>query len=265
VATARLRCARGDFDGALELLDEAEHVYNTDFSPAIQPIAAVKARVQLAKGDLASASTWAADRRVSIDDELTYVREYEHITLARALIAEGGTRPPSDSTTAFLERLLDAAQRGRRRGSVIEILILLAVAYEARGDGKAAATALGQALELAKPEGYVRIFLSVGPALNTLLRSSQLSDDATQLARRLLATATPITAVASPRRPLVDELSSRELDVLRLLRSDLSGPDIARELHVSLNTLRTHTKSIYTKLGATNRREAIRIAAEHGL
>ena len=62
-----------------------------------------------------------------------------------------------------------------------------------------------------------------------------------------------------------DELSDRELDVLRLLRSDLSGPEIARELHVSLNTLRTHTKHIYTKLGATNRREAVTRAAELGL
>jgi LuxR family maltose regulon positive regulatory protein len=71
--------------------------------------------------------------------------------------------------------------------------------------------------------------------------------------------------VAQPSQALVDELSGRELDVLRLLRSELSGPEIARELHMSLNTLRTHTKSIYTKLGATNRREAIRLAAEHGL
>ena len=74
----------------------------------------------------------------------------------------------------------------------------------------------------------------------------------------------PTTRQAA-RSGLVDELSSRELDVLRLLRSDLSGPEIARELHVSLNTLRTHTKSIYTKLGATSRREAVRRAAEHGL
>jgi LuxR family maltose regulon positive regulatory protein len=64
---------------------------------------------------------------------------------------------------------------------------------------------------------------------------------------------------------LVEPLSDRELDVLRLLRSELSGPAIARELHVSLNTLRTHTKNIYTKLGATSRREAVRLAAEHAL
>jgi DNA-binding CsgD family transcriptional regulator len=221
-------------------------------------------RVQLAQGDIASALNWAADRRVAIDDDLTYLREYEHITLARTLIAESGDRPPNDSTTRFLERLLDAAQRGDRRGSVIEILILLAVSYDARGDRQAATTALDQALVLAEPEGYVRLFIDAGPALISLLKSAQPSDDGPRLARRLLATTTPIPAASPPRRALVDELSGRELDVLRLLRSDLSGPEIARELHVSLNTLRTHTKSIYTKLGATNRREAIRLAAEHG-
>jgi LuxR family maltose regulon positive regulatory protein len=81
----------------------------------------------------------------------------------------------------------------------------------------------------------------------------------------VLAATRPPDVVAAPRAGLIDELSSRELEVLRILRSDLSGPDIARELHVSLNTLRTHTKNIYAKLGVNNRREAIRRAAELGL
>jgi LuxR family maltose regulon positive regulatory protein len=80
--------------------------------------------------------------------------------------------------------------------------------------------------------------------------------DHTEIAPRLSSNSRP---------PLVDELSPRELDVLRLLRSDLSGPEIARELIVSLNTVRTHTKNIYAKLGVNNRREALRRAAELGL
>ena len=99
------------------------------------------------------------------------------------------------------------------------------------------------------------------------MRSAALSADADTT--RPTASSPRRRPSTAPRRRagsgLVDELSSRELDVLRLLRSDLSGPDIARELHVSLNTMRTHTKNIYTKLGATSRREAIRRAAEHGL
>ena len=74
-----------------------------------------------------------------------------------------------------------------------------------------------------------------------------------------------VGAASAPPRPLVDALSERELDVLRLLESDLAGPDIARELSVSVNTVRTHTRHIYAKLGATNRREAVREATRLGL
>jgi LuxR family maltose regulon positive regulatory protein len=263
LATARLRQALGDVDGALELLDAAERVYNSDFSPPIRPVAAVKARMQLTIGDVASARRWATERSLSADDQLSYVREYEHITLARAMLADGRDR--ATETTRFLERILDAARIGQRLGSVVETLTLLAVCHAAGGDRVGAIVAVDEALELAAPEGYVRLFLDAGPALVDLLRSATLGPEATHHARRVLAAATPGTAAVTSRRALVDELSGRELDVLRLLRSELAGPEIARELHVSLNTLRTHTKNIYTKLGASNRRQAVRRAAELGL
>ena len=124
----------------------------------------------------------------------------------------------------------------------------------------------------AEPEGYIRLFLHAGPAVTALLRTVASRPHATPHARRVLAavdltTSPPLASSArqAARSGHVEELSSRELDVLRMLRSDLSGPEIARQLHVSMNTLRTHTKSIYTKLGATSRREAIRRATEHGL
>ena len=183
VAMARLRQARGDLSEALELLDDAERVYNTDFSPAIQPVPAVRARLQLTQGDVASALSWAADEGLSVDDELSYVREYEHITLARALIAESDGRHGNDDTIQFLGRLLVAAQQGHRLGSVIEVLILLAVGHEARGDRQAAATALDEALILAKQHDHVRLFIEAGPALVGLLRSAALSAEATQHAR----------------------------------------------------------------------------------
>ena len=233
---ARLRQAQGDLDGALQLLDEADRLYNTDFSPGVRPIAAVTARVRLAQGDVAAARRWVAERRLTPDDELTYLREYEHLTLARVLVAEADGRGgrSTDSAIRFLQRLLDSAERGGREGTAIAVLVLLSIAHDARGDRAAAATALAHARERARAEGH----------------ALELAD---------------ISADAPARTGLVDELSARELDVLRLLRSDLSGPDIARELHVSLNTLRTHTKSIFTKLGATSRREAVRRAAELGL
>jgi LuxR family maltose regulon positive regulatory protein len=132
---------------------------------------------------------------------------------------------------------------------VIEILAVQALALDALGDRNRATDALRRAVALAEPEGYVRVFTFLGPRLAAL--------------RDALRTgAEPPTTNATA---LVDPLSDRELDVLRLLRSDLSGPDIARELTVSLNTMRSHTKAIYSKLGVNNRREAVRRADELGL
>jgi LuxR family maltose regulon positive regulatory protein len=272
VTMARLRRARGDLDGALDLIEEAAPLYDTDFSPPVRPVAAIRARVQLAHGDLDSALEWATECGLTADDELSYVHEYEHITLIRVVIARhvaGHGTSALDDAIRMLDRLLAAAEKGSRTGSAIEILILQATAFEARDDTAAAVAALDDALRRAEPEGHIRLFLHAGPAVTALLRSVASREHATPHARLVLAavdlTTTSVDTHQAARSGLVDELSSRELDVLRLLRSDLSGPEIARELHVSMNTLRTHTKSIYTKLGATSRREAIRRATEHGL
>lgn len=269
VAMARIRAAEGDPAAALDLLSEAERRYNTDMSPPVRPVSGVKARAQLAAGDLDGARHWAAGRGLSVDDELSYLREYEHLTLARVLLA--GDDDP-EGTLRFLRRLLDAAEEGRR-GSTVEILVLLALVHQGRGDHAGASAALEAALTSAEPERSTRVLVDEVVALSPLLRAisaGRPAGPAGGAARRLLAnvpakpgTARPPTGAAP--RGLVDELSSRELDVLRLLRGDLSGPEIARELLISLNTLRTHTRNIYLKLGVGNRREAVRRAAELGL
>ena len=268
VTTARLRQAQGDLIGALELLEEAEPVYNTDFSPPVRPIAALKARVHLAQGDVPAAIRWANGRGLAADDELSYVLEFEHITFARTLLARHAADHNTDSigdAIGLLGRLRTAAEEGHRTGSAIEILVLLALAHHADHASPAATGALEEALALAEPEGHVRVFLDEGPTMTELLRSTTSRGAVNEHARKVLAATRPPDVVAAPRAGLIDELSSRELEVLRILRSDLSGPDIARELLVSLNTLRTHTKNIYAKLGVNNRREAIRRAAELGL
>jgi LuxR family maltose regulon positive regulatory protein len=260
VVAARLRHAEGDTAGALALLDEAERVYNTDFSPAAQPIPARKARLHAGLGDLGAAMRWAESRNLTPKDQLSYLREYEHISLARILLA----RRDGDALD-LIDRLLSAAEAGGRGRSVIELLVLRALAYDARGDRPGAIAALEAALVHAEPEGYVRVFADEGPAMTALLHAVSARGAAGRHAQRVLAAASARTAAAPAGPRLVDELSARELDVLRLLRSELSGPEIARELLVSLNTMRTHTKNIYTKLGVTNRREAVRRAAELGL
>lgn len=266
VAMALLRRAEGDLDGAIELLEAAEPLYNSDFSPPVRPVAALAARVRLARGDLRGALRWVTDTGVTADDDLAYVREFEHVTLARVLLARDRDRASLTTTVQFLDRLLAAALAGGRQGSAVEILILLALAHDAAGDRSASVAALQQALERAEPDGFVRVFLEEGPQLTALLRSARWDGSAGRHAHEILdAGAALPPAAPTVRNHLVEELSTRERDVLRLLRSDLSGPDIARELTVSLNTLRTHTKRIYTKLGVTNRREAVRRAGELGL
>jgi LuxR family transcriptional regulator, maltose regulon positive regulatory protein len=265
VALARIRQTQGDLASAEDLLDEAERVYTGDYSPDVRPVAAARARVHLAQGKVDDALAWAHDRHLSATDTLSYLHEFEHITLARILLAQdttGRADGPRCEATQLLERLLAAAKEGQRTGSVIEILVLQALDHHAQGEVPAARAALEQALTLAEPEGYVRIFLDEGLPMTTLLRAADQQGLVGGYARQLLAADISKARPAPAQRGLVEPLSERELDVLRLLRTDLSGPEIARELTVSLNTIRTHTKSIYTKLGVNDRRAALRRAEE---
>jgi LuxR family transcriptional regulator, maltose regulon positive regulatory protein len=261
VAGARLREAGGDLDGALQLLDEADRVYNGDFSPNVRPVPAMRARLRIRRGELDHVAAWAADRRLSTGDELSYLREYEHITYARLLLARGDLdEAASHQAAGLLQRLLRAAEEGGRDGSVIELLVLQSLAHHARRDVPAAQAALQRAVTLAEPQGYVRVFADEGPPMVALLKA--LGRPSTRYLRRLLAATTRYEVPASAIRKLVEPLTDRELDVVRLLSSDLDGPDIARALSVSLNTMRTHTKNIYAKLGVTSRRAAVRQAQE---
>lgn len=268
VAAARLRQAEGDLDGSMELLKDAERHYFTDFSPPVRPVPAVMARLWIVQGNLAEAWTWAREQGLSGEDELTYVREFEHVTLARLMLAHATRERPRSPVVGildFLERLLTAAEGGGRTGSVIDILAVLALAQHATGDRAAALSALKRAIGLAEPEGYVRIFADEGPPMAALLKLAARQPNAPSTAGRLLRAVATAAAASPGGQSLIEPLSERELDVLRLLQSDLDGPDIARELMVSLATVRTHTSNVYAKLGVNSRRAAVRRAAELGL
>jgi len=271
VAMARIREAEGDLDGALDLLNEAEQLYDGDFSPNVRPVPALRARVWVALGRWDEAHGWAREQGLSVDDDLSYLREFEHITLARVFLARYTTEPARRSlheATRLLERLLRAAEDGGRTGSVIEILVLQALAHQTQGNIPAALAPLERALTLAETEGYVRVFADEGLPMAALLRAAarvtrgEHQGIAQSYVRRLLAAvdktgdSTPVT------QGLIEPLSERELEVLRLLGTELDGPDIARELVVSLSTVRTHTRNIYAKLSVNSRRAAVRRAEE---
>jgi LuxR family maltose regulon positive regulatory protein len=265
LAEARVKQAQGDWAGALERLDEAERLYVRSPLPDVRPLAAWKARIWLAQGRLTEALGWAREQGLSTDDALSYLREFEHLTLARLYIALYRNAPENGypgEAMSLLDRLLQAAEAGDRMGSVIEIRVLQALAFQAQNDLPRALDSLEHALTLAEPEGYVRLFVDEGQSMMLLLREAArrgiVPNYASQLQMAFEQTGDRMPAA----RPLVEPLSERELDVLRLLGTELSGPEIAQELNVSLNTLRTHTQNIYTKLGVNNRRAAIRRAEE---
>jgi LuxR family maltose regulon positive regulatory protein len=268
VAMARIRQAQGDLTGALDLLDEAERLYVSDFLPNVRPVAALKTRVWIAQGRLGDAFGWLREQGLSVDDDLGYLREFEHLTLARALLAEyslGRTDRSIHGARALLERLLQAAEAGGRTGSVIEILVLQALAHQAQSDLPAALVPLKRALTLAEPEGYARIFVDEGPPLAALLTEAAKQPSAPSYIHQLLMAFGRADSRPPAKQTLIEPLTRRELELLRLLATSLTGPEIAGQLMVSLNTMRTHTRNVYTKLEVTDRRAAVRRAEELGL
>lgn len=267
VAMSRVADAEGDPDRGVDLLDRAEQLYLPGVLPEVRPVAAMKARVRIAQGELADAAGWARDRGVSATDDVTHLREFDHLTLVRLLIARHQTHPDAgaiDQAVGLLDRLLDVAEASERAGSLVEIRMLQALAHDAQGHRPRAREALGRAFsEAPEPEAYARLFLDEGAPMTALLRDAEHHGVAVDHARRLLGSGAPGTGQRPA--PQVGQLTDRELQVLRLLDSELSGPQIARELYVSHNTLRTHTKHIFTKLDVTTRRAAVRSARDRGL
>ena len=286
VAVADLRAAVGDWRGADALLEEADRLYNGDFSPNVRPVAATRARLWVRAGDLAAARRWARERGLSPHEDVTYVREYEQITFARILLAEhalSGDPATVTDATALLERLRGAAEAGGRVGTTVEVAVLSALARDGAGDRDQALESLRLALAMAQPEAWVRVIAHDAVGLRGVLDEvERLDGDSDFLADVRAAAGAPASPGGAPLRDLgsglppsqeeglavtgdphpayVEPLSERELEVMRLLGSDLDGPAIARELSVSLSTVRTHTQHIYAKLGVNNRRAAVRRA-----
>lgn len=273
VAMAGVEQARGEQEAALLLLDEAERRYMRGYFPDVRPIPAMRARIWIRQGRLDEAAAWLDRQGIAVDDdELRYRSEFAHITLVRLLIAR--FRSEADAgviadAMSLLKRLLDAAEAGGREGSVSELLVLQALALDAQDKPSEAQAPLRRALAHAEAEGCVRLFTDEGAPIARLLGAAARER---QLPRQLRSVrwtpAGPVAdAVAHAAPPATDAggLSPRELTVLRLLTTELSGPQIARELFVSLNTLRTHTKHIFDKLAVNSRAAAVRTAREQGL
>ena len=274
LAQARLKKAQGDLDGALDQLDEAERHYLRGPIPDVRPVAALKTRVWVRQGRLAEALGWVRERGLSADDDLSYLREFEHVTLARVLIGQYKSQRKErfiHEAIGLLERLLNAAEEGRRTGSVIEILILQALAHQVQDDISSALISLERALTLAEPEGYVRIFVDEGMPMAHLLSAAAAHEIMPDYTGKLLAVfeseaqKSEDKSILPPAQPLIEPLSKRELEVLQLVGQGLSNREISERLFLALSTVKGHNRKIFGKLEVQRRTEAVARARELGL
>jgi LuxR family maltose regulon positive regulatory protein len=271
---AWIQQATGDPAGVLETMGEAMRAAP---GPAglLNPVPAQWARLLLTQGDLAGAARWTKDRGLGADDQPDYPREPAYLVLARVLLAQG--RP--GAALALLDRLHAAAAAHDRAGSLIEIGALRALALAAIGEEKAAVDALAGALAIACPQGYVRVFADEGQPMAALLsrlitaqRTGRAAANVPLDCLARLQRAFDAGPSAPDHRPgadavrgIVEPLTSRELEILQMLAAGMPNQGIARQLVVSLDTVKKHVSHILGKLGAASRTEAVARARQLGL
>ncbi len=286
VALARLQQARGEAERPLTTMEAFTRLaHERHFDPfIIKRAAAATAQLQLAQGHLPAAIQWAETSGLAADDGPNYPHEFEHLTFARILIAQGrtGHNPqPLNDAQHLLDRLLRDAEAKARQGSAIEILLLKALALHSQGETASALDVLRHALVRAEPQGYIRLFADEGEPMRLLfsdfafwiqkhpsVASREELEPLQAYLNKLLAafseTLSPLATV-SPYSDLVEPLTERELEIMRLLAAGASNREIAKRLVLSLGTVKTHIHNIYGKLSVSSRLQAVARARELGL
>jgi LuxR family maltose regulon positive regulatory protein len=274
ISWALIHVAKREWDAAQRAIDDARASYTPVPLPDICSPDALQARIWLRQGQLDKAEEWSHTHQSTLSPPVTYQTEYANITLLRLTLAQHkqAKQPTPDQETRLLSlatRLLEAAQCGGRQRSVAELHILQALYFHSQQDQSGTLTHIEQALAISERERYIRLFIDEGPVMLPLLRQAQTNKlypaHTTELLAMLEARFPECVHERLSHQPLLDPLTKREREVLRMLQTERTGPDIARDMCVSLSTIRTHTRNIYSKLGANNRRTAIRRARELGL
>jgi LuxR family maltose regulon positive regulatory protein len=279
-ALARVQLAQKDYQGVQETLNRTDTLSrHTPLDPwALSWLNDSRVRLWLSTGRIEEALEWINLSGLSADDEFNYHHDLHHIILARVLVARLLVNPSiklQDENLRLLARLLAATNRAGWVHQKISILILQALAHHALDDGSSSLAALENALKLAEPGGYIRSFIGEGSTVIDLLQMINSVKDGDVYIRMLIAAQTmeemsPTHETDSPsslsqQKVLLEQLSDRELQVLRLLNSSLSAAEIADELYIAVSTTRTHIKSIYQKLDVHSRLEAVERARDLGL
>jgi LuxR family maltose regulon positive regulatory protein len=263
-----LQQARGNTREALATLDALLRLADRcHFAAHLLPqMAGVRAQLELAQGNLGAAVRWADASGLSTEDEdVRYPRESEYLALVRVRIAQARdvqVAPFLQDVLHLLDRLRASAEAKARMGSVLEILILRALALQAQGEWTSALSTLERALVLAVPEGYIRLFIDEGEPMLTLLRQAYIRSKVPGYVATLFhafgeqhIADVPLPSV----RPslLAEPLTERECEVLRLLLEGASNREIAHRLVLSVNTVKRHVYNLCGKLGVQSRTQAI--------
>jgi LuxR family maltose regulon positive regulatory protein len=272
---AGLYLARNDFQRALALLDEFMHIAQVrGFVPQLLAWGtAARAQIELARGNVRVAIQWANSSRLAPTDDVSYLHERQYLTLARVRVAQSreySTTPLLSQILVLLNRLLQDADEKARIDSVLEILIVRALALEAQHATSEALITLERALALAEPEGYIRIFLDEGPPMLDMLRLAHSRGLAPEYTSILLAASSEQTTSHLPvslshSAVLIDPLSERELEVLHSMATGASNDEIAEQLVIAVSTVKRHVSNILGKLTVSNRTQAVSRAREIGL
>jgi LuxR family maltose regulon positive regulatory protein len=255
ICLMRVLFSRGDYTGVESVIQKMENIAkDITVPPWLMNLKTVwQARTWLTQNKLDEASQWLSRCGIDPKIEPTYMGGLEYIALARILLALGRW----NETTTVLHRMFESAKSGGDTTRMIEIKIVLALAYQAGDETDKAMTALLQALAIAKPEGFIRIFVDEGPPIAKLLEDILNNEaDAPKAYIKKLLSAFRLSKFVKIDDGVVEHLSKRELDVLKLIAAGLSNIKITEELYLSLNTVKTHIRNIYSKLDVHNRTEA---------
>jgi LuxR family maltose regulon positive regulatory protein len=257
VIAARYKLTEGDVVAAAEHLERARPlVEQAAFPDWTSRFERCQLDLWLAQGNLRAAADWSD---AMLQGEVLTGRpesESAQLALARLLIMKGDAAAREQATT-LLARRRQAAEEEGRRGIQIEALALLALARWQDGDRAGAMTALEQALRLAEPEGYVRLFADLGLPMARLLQKARSRDVMPEYVETLLgAFDADIAGSTSSTVTLAEPLSPREREVLQLISAGLTNREIADRLSISPQTVKKHADSIFGKLEVSNRTEA---------
>ncbi len=246
--------ALGRGEEAHQAMQEHEqHTLETQNPGCIQEAQAWKAQQALARGDVQAAQDWATARGLGSGGEALLENpplEIEQLTYARLLMTLGNAA----EALSILQALTGLQEKSGRERALIGNLALQAVCLRSQGHMDEALRTLARALLLAEPEGFVRVFIQEGPPMAALLRTAGAQGHSPQYVRYLLEV---FGETSTPQEAVLDPLSERELEVLRLVAQGLTNAEIAVKLVIAHSTVKTHINRIYGKLGTSTRTQAV--------